>query len=148
MAILNNCKYGYSVRDNVIGLSLLKAPKFPDHLADMCLEENEHKEFIYSAFPHEKALVDSNVFNEAFALNTPLQMAIIQKPENPNDFLDLQKNISNLQFIEIDHPNVAIGALKKSEDGKFYVLRIHEDRGEQVTTIIKFGHILGIRSVK
>ena len=79
MAILNNCKYGYSVRDNNIGISLLKAPKFPNHTADMC-EEDEYKEFIYSAYPHEKTLEDSNVFSEAYTLNTPLQVAIIQKP--------------------------------------------------------------------
>lgn len=62
MAILNNCKYGYSVRDNNIGISLLKAPKFPNHLADMCEGENDFKEFIYSALPHERALEESIVY--------------------------------------------------------------------------------------
>jgi len=60
----------------------------------------------------------------------------------------LQKNISNLSFIEIDTPNVAFGAIKQAESGSFYVLRIHEDRGEQVTAKIKFGHLLGIKNVK
>ena len=68
---MNNCKYGWSVRDNVIGLSLMKAPKFPNHIADMC-EDGEYKEFVYSVYPHEKTLEDSNVFTEAYALNTPL----------------------------------------------------------------------------
>ncbi len=35
VALLNDSKYGCSARDNVLGLTLLKAPKFPDHLADM-----------------------------------------------------------------------------------------------------------------
>lgn len=55
----------------------------------MCLEENETKEFIYSAYPHEKALEDSNVFSEAHALNTPLQVAILSKPEDQEEFLDI-----------------------------------------------------------
>ena len=35
VAVLNDCKYGFSVRDNNIGLSLLKSAKFPNHEADM-----------------------------------------------------------------------------------------------------------------
>lgn len=96
MALLNDCKYGYSVRDNIIGMSLLKAPKFPNHTADMCYEEGEYKEFVYSALPHERALEDSNVFNEAYALNTPLKVAIIDKPEDHEEFLDQQKQLSDL----------------------------------------------------
>lgn len=35
-----------------------------------------------------------------------------------------------MRFIEIDSPGVVIGALKKAERGDFFVLRIHEERGE------------------
>ena len=35
VALLNDCKYGYSVREGNIGLSLLKASKFPNDQADM-----------------------------------------------------------------------------------------------------------------
>jgi len=31
----------------------------------MCEGENDYKEFIYSALPHDKALEDSNVFTES-----------------------------------------------------------------------------------
>ena len=85
---MNDCKYGYSVRDNNIGLSLLKAPKFPNHLADMCEGENDFKEFIYSALPHERALEDSNVFTEALILNTPLKVAILNKSEDSDEHVD------------------------------------------------------------
>lgn len=52
-----------------------------------------------------------------------------------------------MTFIDIDMPNVAIGALKKAEDGDHFILRIHEERGEQVTAVIKIGSILDIKSV-
>lgn len=35
VSVLNDSKYGYSVRNCNIGLSLLKASKFPNHEADM-----------------------------------------------------------------------------------------------------------------
>jgi hypothetical protein len=48
----------------------------------MCEGENDFKEFIYSALPHEKPLEDSNVFSEALSLNTPLKVAILEKSED------------------------------------------------------------------
>ena len=47
VALLNDGKYGHSVHDNVLGLSLLRGPLYPDPLAD----EGEHR-FTYSLFPH------------------------------------------------------------------------------------------------
>jgi alpha-mannosidase len=47
VALLNDSKYGYSVREGNLGLSLLKASKFPDHEADMGMHS-----FIYSLLPH------------------------------------------------------------------------------------------------
>src|SRR5919202_3689661 len=67
VALLNNGKYGHSVRDNVLGISLLRSPVHPDPLAD----EGEHS-FTYSLFPHEGDWTGARVAQEAFALNSPL----------------------------------------------------------------------------
>lgn len=76
VSILNDCKYGFSTRNGTIGMSLLKAPKFPNHEADM----GDHHSFIYSIFPHEKPLVDSNIFEEAHKLNNYIWAAVFNKP--------------------------------------------------------------------
>lgn len=86
MAILNDSKYGFSVRDNNIGLSLLKAPKFPNHLADVCESDEDYKEFIYSALPHERPLEESTVYAEAYNLNTPVHAVIFEKPEDLEEY--------------------------------------------------------------
>lgn len=88
MAILNDCKYGYSVRDNNIGLTLLKAPKFPNHMADMCESDDDYKEFIYSALPHERPLAESNVFAEAYNLNTLIHAVTFEIPEDLEEYID------------------------------------------------------------
>ena len=47
VALLNDCKYGHDIHDNVIRISLLRAPTEPDPEAD----QGEHR-FAYSLFPH------------------------------------------------------------------------------------------------
>jgi alpha-mannosidase len=76
VSILNDCKYGFTVRDQTIGLSLLKAGEFPWENTDKMKHE-----FIYSIVCHDKPLVQSNVFEEAYKLNTPLFAAIIEKDD-------------------------------------------------------------------
>ncbi|XP_016066046.1 PREDICTED: alpha-mannosidase 2C1 isoform X3 [Miniopterus natalensis] len=48
LALLNDCKYGASVRGSVLSLSLLRAPKAPDTTADL----GRH-EFTYALMPHK-----------------------------------------------------------------------------------------------
>jgi len=47
VALLNDSKYGYSARTNILGMSLLKSPKGPDTTCDM----GDHT-FTYSLYPH------------------------------------------------------------------------------------------------
>ena len=52
------------------------------------------------------------------------------------------------KFIEIDQCNVIISAFKKSEDKLSYVLRIHEERGEQTVAKIQFSNELEVKKVQ
>ena len=47
MALLNDCKYGYDIVDDVIRLSLLRGPGWPDPEAD----QGKHR-FAYALLPH------------------------------------------------------------------------------------------------
>uniref|UniRef100_A0A671NGH4 alpha-mannosidase n=1 Tax=Sinocyclocheilus anshuiensis TaxID=1608454 RepID=A0A671NGH4_9TELE len=47
VALLNDSKYGYSIHENIMTLSLLRAPKAPDANADM-----GHHNFTYALMPH------------------------------------------------------------------------------------------------
>ena len=64
VALLNDCKYGYMVHDNLLDLNLLRSPNNPDPDADMGMHE-----FIYSLFPHEHDLIRSGVIIESTCLN-------------------------------------------------------------------------------
>uniref|UniRef100_A0AAR2LJC4 alpha-mannosidase n=1 Tax=Pygocentrus nattereri TaxID=42514 RepID=A0AAR2LJC4_PYGNA len=69
VALLNDCKYGYSVYQNVMTLSLLRAPKAPDANADM-----GHHEFTYAVMPHAGSFQDASVIQHAYNLNFPLHL--------------------------------------------------------------------------
>lgn len=66
VSLLNDCKYGYSVRDNEITLSLLKSAKHPDPEADM----GRHL-FTYALLPHAGTVTEGGTIEAGCALNTP-----------------------------------------------------------------------------
>ncbi len=69
VAILNDGKYGCSCDGNVMGLSLLRSPKWPDPTCDM----GEHA-FTYSIMPHTGSggWREAGVDHQAALLNAPL----------------------------------------------------------------------------
>lgn len=67
MALMSDSKYGYSVRDQTMRLSLLRASKSPDDKADM----GQHT-FTYAVLPHWGGFPNVNVMVEAHDLNEPV----------------------------------------------------------------------------
>ena len=59
-------KYGYGIRDNVMGLSLLKSAKSPDTEADM----GEHF-FTHALLPPAKGSLGKGDFHQGILLNQP-----------------------------------------------------------------------------
>lgn len=68
VALMNDCKYGYDVRDNVIRLSLLRATIRPDRVSD----KEEHL-FTYSLFTHDGDWCRGGLVEAAYDLNWPLR---------------------------------------------------------------------------
>jgi alpha-mannosidase len=124
VALLNDGKYGHSARDNVLGMSLLRSPMYPDPLAD----EGDHS-FTYSLFPHPGDWTEARVVEEAFALNSPLFAA----PGAPAGSLPEETGLLSAEGLA-----VALGSLKMSEDGRAVVLRLYEPRGARGECALRF----------
>lgn len=110
VAILNNCKYGHSVKDSIMAISLIKCPINPDAKAD----EGIHN-FTYSLLPHKDNWRQSCVQQQAEYLNTPI-MAV--KGEMPAKSL-----------FKFSTDSISVDTVKPSEDGKAIILRVHEYMG-------------------
>lgn len=63
-ALLNDCKYGISVQDSRLSLTLLRAPVIPDMTADQ-----GRQRFTYSILPFSGSFVQSRVTQEAYECN-------------------------------------------------------------------------------
>lgn len=114
VALLNDCKYGYDVKNSVLRLSLLKAANFPDYDADRRLQS-----FTYALYPHEEAWYDSDLEREAWTLNNPLTV------------LNGKWTGKIRPFFSVDQADVCIDAVKFAEDEDAVIVRLHECGGKR-----------------
>lgn len=117
VSLLNDCKYGYDIKDNVMRLSLLKSAIYPDPQADY----GQH-EFTYSLYPHAGDWLDGHTVQEAWLLNQPFQIA-----SGTSRVLSTQPSSFSMFTLSASH--VMIDAVKKAEDHDLVVLRVHEYGG-------------------
>jgi alpha-mannosidase len=125
VALLNDGKYGHSARDNVLGISLLRSPMHPDPLAD----EGEHR-FTYSLLPHEGDWAEAGVVGEAFALNSPL--CVVDAAPNTGGLP------SESGLVAVEGVALALGSLKRAEDGHGLILRFYEPHGARGKSVLGF----------
>jgi alpha-mannosidase len=121
VALLNDGKYGHSARDNVLGISLLRGPLYPDPSSD----EGEHR-FTYSLFPHPGDWTEAGVTAEAFALNSPLVATV--GGGDPSEH----------GLVEVEGVELALGALKRAEEGDAVILRVYEPHGKRGHATLRF----------
>lgn len=122
VALLNDCKYGYDIKEDTMRLSLLKSATDPDYSADYGTHE-----FTYSLYPHSEEWYNSGLEEEAFDLNSPVVV------------LDGASALGNESLISFDAKNIVLDAFKKAENEEAYVLRFHEYTGRRGKINLKTG---------
>ncbi len=123
VALLNDGKYGHSAKGNVLGISLLRSPLYPDPFAD----EGEHR-FTYSLFPHQGDWTTAGVAREAFDLNAPLFPVVAQGDALTQRF----------SLVETEGLELALGSLKLAEEGGGAILRLYEPHGARGESTLRF----------
>jgi alpha-mannosidase len=112
VALMNDCKYGYDIKQNIMRLSLLKSAEYPDPSSDEGLQK-----FTYSLFVHDKEWYDAGIVQSAWNLNNPLSSVKGCAAEKCKSMLTLHSDY------------IALDAFKKTEDGNRVLLRFHEYAG-------------------
>lgn len=113
-ALLNDCKYGHDVLDNVIRLTLLKSATSPDPHAD----QGEHR-MTYSLLPHTGDW-RNGVVPAAYHLNNPLIVRRTAGGKAAEQSAD--------SFVRVDSPNAVIETVKQAQDGNGVIVRLYEDQ--------------------
>jgi alpha-mannosidase len=113
VALLNDCKYGHDIRDNIIRITLLRSPTQPDPSAD----QGEHH-FTYSLFPHahDGHAPLREIARRAYLLNDPIIATNGRSKGSRNGLASLVK-VSGSTIVE---------TVKRAEDGNGLIVRFYE----------------------
>ena len=117
LSLLNDCKYGYDAKGNVLRLSLLRSPVYPDPHAD-----EGHHEFTYSLYPHGGGWKEALTIRQGYDLNYKM---IAFPTENHAGGLPAEHS-----FVQTKNDNVIISAMKKAEDDGSVIVRFYEWAGK------------------
>jgi len=118
LSLLNDCKYGYDAKSNVLRLSLLRSAEWPDPHAD-----EGHHEFTYSLYPHGGGWKDALTIRRGYELNYKLIALTPGKHEG--------KLPAEYSFVQTKSDNVIVTAVKRAEDDNAIMIRFFEWAGKQ-----------------
>jgi alpha-mannosidase len=118
LGLLNDCKYGFDVKGNVMRISIVHGATEPDPEAD----RGEH-ELLYSLYPHAGGWEEAQTFRKGYELNSPLlaRTGMVHPGGWPAD----------QSFLRVEPGNIILNSLKK-ESGYF-----------NRATILRFSEIFG-----
>lgn len=109
VSLLNDCKYGHSVLDGVVGLTLIKSGVEPNPNTDVELHT-----FTYALYPHGGTWKQAHTVQESYKLNQP---AYVLPAGTPG---------AAYSFARVDKDNVILETVKQAENGEGTVLRLYE----------------------
>lgn len=116
-AVLNDCKYGISMNQNRLELTLLRAAMSP-----VLRSDNGVNKFTYAFTAWEGSFAECDIVYQGYEMNV--------KPIVMEGALDVS-------FIHIDQPNIVLDTVKMAEDGSGdIILRLYESKKAAVTTNI------------
>ncbi|MBO4539244.1 MAG: alpha-mannosidase [Clostridia bacterium] len=120
VSVLNDCKYGFRCKGNVMDMNLIRTPKKgPSHQP----EQGEH-EINYAILVHEGPMGEET-YKAAYLLNNPLVPVL-----GSGSGLDLG--------FTCDNDNVVVEAIKPSDDGKGFVARVYNSSSKSQTANLTF----------
>ena len=113
VSLLNDCKYGYDIHENVMRLTLLRSTTAPDPTAD-----RGEQFFTYSLYPHQGDYAASGTVRAAYELNVPLRVLLTSAHTGA---VPPRASLFNLNA-----DNMVLDTVKKAEDDECIVLRFYE----------------------
>jgi len=120
LSVINNTKYGYDAVGNLLRLTLLRSPKWPDPDADM-----GHHHFHYALYPHAGTWKDALTVRHGYEYNYPLTAVVTTAHAGS---LPAQHS-----FASVTPENVVLTAVKKAEDANGLIFRVYEWAGKSAT---------------
>lgn len=115
-SLINDSKYGYDAKGNVLRISLLRSPTWPGPEAD----RGPHH-FVYSLYPHSGGWKQALTVRRGYEFNSPLTLLAVSAHSGQRQ--------GDRSFVSLDQDNVVLTAVKKTEDGDALLFRFYEWAG-------------------
>lgn len=109
VSLLNDCKYGHSIKDSNMAITLIKSGIEPNPTTD----QEEHF-FTYALYPHAGNWRTAGVVEEASKLNQSAYAVLGGVPGTTTSYASVNKS------------NVILETVKMAEDGNGVILRLYE----------------------
>jgi alpha-mannosidase len=133
VSLLNDCKYGFDVGNDVMRMTLLRSAEYPFALRaafglppvkgaeEQLTDQGEHH-VAYALYPHAAGFKEALTAKRAYEFNYPMLPAL-----EPSHRGRLPKALS---FITTHPENVILTTVKKAEDTNDVILRVYETSGK------------------
>ncbi len=115
-SLLNDCKYGHSVDEGSMALTLLKTSTSPDEDAD----QGAHQ-LTYAIMPHAGGWREANTPDMAYRLNVPVVASV-----------GAGEGEAKGAFLSTSDRDIVIESVKGAQDGKGYIVRLYENHGRRL----------------
>ncbi len=120
MSLLNQTKFGYDAVGNMLRLTLLRGPTWPDPEADQ-----GHHHFHYALYPHAGTWKDAQTMRRGWEYNYPLTGVATTTHAGSLP--------AEHSFASVSPDNVVLTAVKKAEDANGLIFRVYEWAGKSAT---------------
>jgi alpha-mannosidase len=117
LSLINESKYGYDAKGNLLRLSLLRSPTWPDPDAD-----RGHHRFSYSLYPHNGDWKSALTVRRGYEFNYKLTASQVEP--HPG------RLPAAYSFAGLKDDHVVLTAIKKSEDADALIFRFYEWAGK------------------
>jgi len=121
VSLLNDCKYGHSVKDSCIALTLIKSGIEPNPVSD-----REIHNFTYSLYPHKGNWRSGETVEQSYYLNQPVYVRYGGKAGD------------EFSLVSTDKKNVIIETVKPAEDGDGVIVRLYESDNALTNVTVKW----------
>ncbi len=136
LAVINDAKYGYSVLDSDMRISIVRGAVYAHHQPSKLRADGEYiwqdqgiQSFRMMLVPHTGSWQGAHVVRlaEEFTAPVPVIYQGIHKGSRPQ----------SASFLSVDAPNVVMSAMKKAEEGNDLIVRCYETDGRATSASLE-----------
>jgi alpha-mannosidase len=138
LAVINDAKYGYSVQDNDMRISIARSAVYAQHQprklepnGEYIWQDQGEQTFRMLLAPHSGAWQDASIVRwaEEFTAPVPVVYQGIHRGNRP----------LSASFLSVDAPDVVVSVVKKAEEGDALIIRCYETAGRPTKASLDLG---------